>query len=129
MFDVIGVGANSVDYVYVLPQFPSPDSAAAKLRIAHYTTSCGGQTATTLCTCAAMGLGNQELEIQSPTDGTYNIDAVNSLLFRYYDDTQTETADYTVAIGKILGRGRCFQGKLRHEGTAGSQDLIHPVER
>ena len=56
MFDVIGIGANSVDYVYVLPQFPSPDSTAAKLRIAHYTTSCGGQTATTLCTCAAMGL-------------------------------------------------------------------------
>ena len=56
MFDVIGVGANSVDYVYRLPQFPSPDGPASKLRITHHTISCGGQTATTLCTCAAMGL-------------------------------------------------------------------------
>lgn len=56
MFDVVGVGANSVDHVYRLPRFPRPDSAAAKLRISQHTISCGGQTATTLCTCAAMGL-------------------------------------------------------------------------
>jgi sulfofructose kinase len=56
MFDVVGVGANSVDYVYRLPVFPTPDSPTAKLRIAHHAISCGGQTATTLCTCAAMGL-------------------------------------------------------------------------
>ena len=56
MFDVVGVGANSVDHVYRLPAFPRPDSPAAKLRIAHYAITCGGQTATTLCTCAAMGL-------------------------------------------------------------------------
>ena len=56
MFDVLGVGANSVDYVYRLPRFPQPDGPASKLRISHHTISCGGQTATTLCTCAAMGL-------------------------------------------------------------------------
>ena len=56
MFDVVGVGANSVDYVYRLPEFPKPDSPAAKLRIAHHALTCGGQTATALCTCAAMGL-------------------------------------------------------------------------
>ncbi len=56
MFDVVGVGANSVDYVYRLPTFPTPDSPTAKLRISHHAISCGGQTATTLCTCAAMGL-------------------------------------------------------------------------
>jgi len=56
MYDVVGVGANSVDYVYRLPQFPQPDTAAAKLRISSHLISCGGQTATTLCTCAAMGL-------------------------------------------------------------------------
>lgn len=55
-FDVIGVGANSVDYVYGLQEFPNPDTSAAKLRIQHASLSCGGQTATTLCTCAAMGL-------------------------------------------------------------------------
>ena len=56
MFDVVGVGANSVDYVYRLPQFPQPDSPTAKLRISRHVISCGGQTATALCTCAAMGL-------------------------------------------------------------------------
>jgi sugar/nucleoside kinase (ribokinase family) len=54
--DVVGVGANSVDYVYRLPQFPRPDSPAAKLRITAHLVACGGQTATALCTCAAMGL-------------------------------------------------------------------------
>ena len=56
MFDVVGVGANSVDFVYRLPEFPKPDSPTAKLRITHHAIACGGQTATTLCTCAAMGL-------------------------------------------------------------------------
>ena len=56
MFDVVGVGANSVDYVYRLPEFPKPDSPTAKLRIAHHAITCGGQTATALCTCAALGL-------------------------------------------------------------------------
>ena len=55
-FDVVGVGANSVDDVYCLPQFPQPDSAAAKLRIGRHLLSPGGQTTTALCTCAAMGL-------------------------------------------------------------------------
>ena len=53
---VAGVGANSVDYVYCLSQFPQPDSAASKLRIERHLVSPGGQTATALCTCAAMGL-------------------------------------------------------------------------
>ena len=56
MFDVVGVGANSVDYVYRLPDFPAPEGPKSKLRIAHHAISPGGQTATTLCTCAAMGL-------------------------------------------------------------------------
>jgi sugar/nucleoside kinase (ribokinase family) len=56
MFDVVGVGANSVDYVYRLPDFPAPEGPKSKLRIMQHTISPGGQTATTLCTCAAMGL-------------------------------------------------------------------------
>src|SRR6188768_989008 len=55
-WDVIGVGANSVDHVYRLPTYPRPDSAAAKLRIESHLISYGGQTATTLSTCAALGL-------------------------------------------------------------------------
>ncbi len=55
-WDVIGVGANSVDDVYRLPAYPRPDSPTAKMRIESHLVSCGGQTATTLSTCAAMGL-------------------------------------------------------------------------
>lgn len=55
-WDVIGVGANSVDYVYRLPAYPRPDSDTAKLRIDSHLVSCGGQTATALCTCASLGL-------------------------------------------------------------------------
>ena len=56
MFDVVGVGANSVDYVYRLPRYPQPDSPTAKTRISSHLVSCGGQVITTLCTCAALGL-------------------------------------------------------------------------
>jgi sulfofructose kinase len=56
MFDVVGVGANSLDYVYRLPDFPAPEGPKSKRRIMQHAISPGGQTATTLCTCAAMGL-------------------------------------------------------------------------
>jgi sugar/nucleoside kinase (ribokinase family) len=56
MVDVVGVGANSVDRVYRLPAFPTPNGPAAKLRIVNHDIGPGGQTATTLCACASMGL-------------------------------------------------------------------------
>jgi sulfofructose kinase len=54
--DVVGVGANSVDFVYQLPDFPRLDSVFAKLPITDNLISCGGQVTTALATCAAMGL-------------------------------------------------------------------------
>src|SRR5258705_7583450 len=54
--DVLGVGANSVDFVYRLPAYPRPDSPFAKLPITGHLISCGGQVTTTLATCTAMGL-------------------------------------------------------------------------
>ncbi len=54
--DVLGMGANSVDYVYLLPAYPEADGPNAKMRISSHSLSCGGQVATALCTCAAMGL-------------------------------------------------------------------------
>jgi sugar/nucleoside kinase (ribokinase family) len=56
VIDVVGVGANSVDFVYRLPAYPRPDSEFAKLRIAGHLISCGGQVTTALATCAALGL-------------------------------------------------------------------------
>jgi sugar/nucleoside kinase (ribokinase family) len=55
MFDVVGVGANSLDLVCVLPDYPRADGTA-KLQILNHWRSPGGQTATTLGTCAALGL-------------------------------------------------------------------------
>lgn len=69
MWDVVGVGANSVDYVYRLPTYPRPDSATSKLRIASYRVSFGGQTATALCTCAALGLRTKYIGAFGNDDG------------------------------------------------------------
>jgi sugar/nucleoside kinase (ribokinase family) len=56
IWDVVGIGANSVDYVYRLPAYPEPDGPNAKMRISSHSISCGGQMATALSTCAALGL-------------------------------------------------------------------------
>ena len=54
--DVLGVGCNSVDFVYRLPAAPRADSPTAKMRISSQSVSYGGQTATTMTACAALGL-------------------------------------------------------------------------
>ena len=51
--DVIGVGENSVDLVYRVPRLAA---AGDKVRAAGCRRLLGGQVATTLCTCAALGL-------------------------------------------------------------------------
>jgi len=55
-WDVLGVGCNSVDYVYRLPASPKPDSPTSKLRISSHHTMCGGQMATAMAACAGFGL-------------------------------------------------------------------------
>lgn len=56
MVDVTGFGASSVDRVFVLPEWPRPSGPAARLPIADHFLACGGQTATALAGCAALGL-------------------------------------------------------------------------
>lgn len=55
-WDVLGVGCNSVDYVYRLPASPRADSPNAKLRISSHQAMCGGQMATAMAACASLGL-------------------------------------------------------------------------
>ena len=55
-FDVVGVGAASVDFVYLLPAYPAATAALAKMRISRHFVSCGGQVATALSSCARLGL-------------------------------------------------------------------------
>jgi sugar/nucleoside kinase (ribokinase family) len=52
-YDVVGIGENSIDYVYRLP---SLSLSATKMRIARHEVLAGGQVTTTLATCAALGL-------------------------------------------------------------------------
>jgi sulfofructose kinase len=56
LWDVLGVGCNSVDRVFRLPASPKADSPTAKLRISRHSTMCGGQMATAMAACAAFGL-------------------------------------------------------------------------
>ena len=56
-WDVLAVGANSVDFVYRLPAPPQIHGPRAKMRIGRHLVSCGGQATTMLATIAAMGLG------------------------------------------------------------------------
>jgi sulfofructose kinase len=55
-WDVVGIGANSIDFVNVVPAFPRPEGWHSKMRIRQHIVSCGGQTATTMATCARFGL-------------------------------------------------------------------------
>lgn len=55
-WDVIGIGANSVDFVNLLPAYPQPQGTLAKMRISRQAIFCGGQMATALATCARFGL-------------------------------------------------------------------------
>ena len=55
-WDVIGIGATSVDYVYRLPTRPEAEGPHSKIRISSHTVSCGGQMATALAACATLGL-------------------------------------------------------------------------
>lgn len=89
-YDVVGVGANSVDFVYRLPSFPSPDSVFAKLPITEHLVSCGGQVTTALATCAEMGLRTSYI-------GTVGADR-NGVLIR--DELTRRGIDATYAIAR-----------------------------
>jgi sulfofructose kinase len=55
-WDVVGVGANSVDFVHLLPGYPQPFGTFAKMKIERQEILCGGQMATAMCACARLGL-------------------------------------------------------------------------
>jgi sugar/nucleoside kinase (ribokinase family) len=78
-FDVVGVGANSLDFVYQLPAYPEPGGARSKLRIERHERSAGGQTATVLAGCAALGLSAAYAgTIASGEEGAFMRDALEA---------------------------------------------------
>jgi sulfofructose kinase len=56
-WDVLGIGANSIDFVTVVPAFPRPEGWYSKMQIRRHLVTCGGQTATAMAVCARFGLG------------------------------------------------------------------------
>jgi sulfofructose kinase len=66
-WDVVGVGANSVDFVNLLPGYPQPFGSFAKMQIRDRRVLCGGQMATAICTCASLGLRSKYVGV-SGTD-------------------------------------------------------------
>jgi len=66
-WDVVGVGANSVDFVNLLPGYPQPFGSFAKMQIRDRRVLCGGQTATAISTCASLGLRSKYVGV-SGTD-------------------------------------------------------------
>jgi sulfofructose kinase len=53
---IVGLGANSVDFVCTVPAAPSAAGSASKMRLTSHRLSCGGQVATTLSACSRFGL-------------------------------------------------------------------------
>lgn len=60
-WDVVGLGANSIDFVHLLPAFPQPSGWLSKVQISRRFVAPGGQTATTLAACARFGLKTKYL--------------------------------------------------------------------
>lgn len=55
-WDVVGLGANSVDFVHLVSAFPRPEGWHSKLRVGRRLVSCGGQAATAMAACVRFGL-------------------------------------------------------------------------
>lgn len=53
---MIGLGENSVDRVLTVPQLPGAANAPSKMMVGSAVRSCGGQVATAMSACAALGL-------------------------------------------------------------------------
>jgi sugar/nucleoside kinase (ribokinase family) len=72
-FDVVGIGATSVDFVYLLPAYPAPTASLAKMRISRHFISCGGQVATALATCARLGLRSKFVGVTGTDDNAKRV--------------------------------------------------------
>jgi sugar/nucleoside kinase (ribokinase family) len=88
-WDVVGIGANSVDFVNLLPAYPQQHGSFAKMRIRRQTVSCGGQMATALTTCAGLGLRSKYVGVTGTDENgrrvrqemaSRNVDMVDAII-------------------------------------------------
>src|SRR5262245_33960260 len=98
--DVVGVGANSIDFVCRLPFYPEPSGPNSKLGIRSYDTSPGGQAATVLSACAALGLRTSYIgTVARDENGAIILDALRT---RGVDTTRAILRDGTNPFAVIL---------------------------
>ena len=97
--DVVGVGANSVDRVIVLPAGIHTIGPSGKLPILERHLLCGGQTATMLCACASFGLAGAYVGvIGTDPEGRLLRDALGE----HGVDVQSMREHATVTRGSVL---------------------------
>jgi sugar/nucleoside kinase (ribokinase family) len=126
-WDVIGIGATSVDYVYRLPVLPEADGDRAKIRISSHNVSCGGQTATALATCASLGLRSKFAGILGSDENGRRIRA--ELVRRGIDVTDAHVHDGLNQFAAILVDERTGERIVlwsRDEGLALKPDELAP---
>jgi sugar/nucleoside kinase (ribokinase family) len=80
---IVGFGENSVDHVYRLPRYPTP-GANSKMAIDRHDVHPGGQVATTLATCAGLGLATRYV-------GAFGNDDNGSLIRRALEERGVDT--------------------------------------
>jgi sugar/nucleoside kinase (ribokinase family) len=84
--DVVGLGENSVDLVYRVPALPR---AGEKIPVTSCRRLLGGQVATTLCTCAALGLRTRYL-------GTFGKDEHGTMIRAELEQRGIDTSNAVV---------------------------------
>src|SRR3989337_3022768 len=74
LFDVVGMGLNSVDFLNVVPQYPTPDS---KMRTLRFSKQGGGQVATALAALSRWGLKTRYIgKIGGDELGSFSLDSI-----------------------------------------------------
>ncbi|HQZ38126.1 MAG TPA: PfkB family carbohydrate kinase [Vicinamibacterales bacterium] len=99
-WDVLGVGANSVDFVNLLPGYPRQHGTLAKMRIRRQEICCGGQMATALSTCASLGLRTKYIGVSGTDENGKRVR--HALAEREVDMTDAVIRDATNQFAIIL---------------------------
>lgn len=100
-WDVVGVGASCVDHVCRVPVFPEAGGARAKVRLRSESRGTGGQTATALATCRALGLTAKYVGVVGQDDNGESI--CRDLTARGIDTADVaHTSDAPTATATLL---------------------------
>lgn len=126
--DVIGLGENSIDRVLIVPHLPGAADAPPKMSIDAPVRSCGGQVATTMAACAALGLRAAYAgTIGDDDDGRFVRETLVSTLVdvSYLHVAQAPTRSATILVEARTGeRTVLWSRDARLSMTAAQVDAI-----